>query len=92
MSSFEVRVLIEVAAERIDGKDDRSTTTDETGMFDPLDLISSMTLLILVCDREAKTKSAGLCAAMAKDMGSLRLSGLTPTTRTEEWFSVFREN
>ena len=60
MSSFEVRVLIEVAAERIDGKDDRSTTTDETGMFDPLDLISSMTLLILVCDREAKIKSAGL--------------------------------
>ena len=59
-SSFEVRVLIEVAAERIDGKDDRSTTTDEIGMFDPLDLISSMTLLILVCDREAKIKSAGL--------------------------------
>ena len=60
MSSFDVRVLISAAAERIEEKDERSTTTDESGMFDPLDLISSMTLLILVCDREAKIKSAGL--------------------------------
>jgi hypothetical protein len=60
MSSFDVRVLIEAAAERIERNDDRSTTTDESGMFDPLDLTSSITLLILVCDREAKIKSAGL--------------------------------
>jgi hypothetical protein len=60
MSSFAARVFISVAAERIEEKDERSTTTDESGIFDSLDLISSMTLLILVCDREAKIKSAGL--------------------------------
>ena len=59
ISSFEVRFLILAATERIEGKDDRSTTIDEISIFDPLDLISLMTLLILVCDQEAKIKREG---------------------------------
>jgi hypothetical protein len=32
-----------------------------------------------------------LWAAIAKHMGWLRLSGLTPTTRTEEYISIYYE-